>query len=291
MKQILEWETNPELHEITAHKKTPIIEYHDIELDNGWTSKVLMVIPSDLDKSKKHPMLIEVYGGPDSSMVTTTWKLDWGAHLVSNLSIIYAKIDGRGSGLRGDKVLNVIYRKLGTVEIEDQIETARKLQEKYSFIDASKTAIWGWSYGGYASAMSLATDTKKVFKCAISGEFSRIFWDSGENLTIFWLLLVAPVTDWMLYDSIYTERYMDVRENNTGGYEQARLTGIARNLRGKKYLLVHGSLDDNVHYQQAALLARVLEKEDIEFDQIVSIFQRFFDLNFSNGFSFTVLHR
>lgn len=167
---IEEWETNPELHEITAHKKTPLVMYDEIKLDSGWTSKVLMVYPPDLDKSKKHPMLIEVYGGPDSSMVTTTWKMDWGAHLASNLSIIYAKIDGRGSGLRGDKVLNAIYKKLGSVEIEDQIETAKKLQEKYSYIDADRTGIWGWSYGGYASAMSLATDTKKVFKCAVSGE-------------------------------------------------------------------------------------------------------------------------
>jgi dipeptidyl-peptidase-4 len=248
LKHVLEWETNPELHEITSHKKTPLIMYDDIELDNGWTSKVLMFYPPDLDKTKKHPMLIEVYGGPDSSMVTTKWSLDWGSgHLVSNLSIIYAKIDGRGSGLRGDKVLNAIYRKLGSVEIEDQIATAKKLQQKYQFIDETRTAIWGWSYGGYASAMSLAKDTQKVFKCAIS---------------------VAPVTDWTLYDSIYTERYMDLRENNENAYENSRLTKLATGLKNKKYLLVHGTLDDNVHYQQAMLLARVLEQEDIAFDQI-----------------------
>lgn len=148
-KHELDWESNKKLHDFVNRKKVPTIEYDEIDLGNGFTSRVQMYIPSDIDKSKKHPMLVEVYGGPDSSMVSNKFSLDWGSHLVSNLSIIYAKIDGRGSGQRGDNLLNALYRKLGSVEIEDQISTAKKLQEKYSFIDKNRTAIWGWSYGGY----------------------------------------------------------------------------------------------------------------------------------------------
>lgn len=88
--------------------------------------------------------------------------------MVSSRNIIYAKIDGRGSGLRGDENLFALYRKLGTVEVHDQIETAQKLQTKHDYIDKEKTAIWGWSYGGYVSGMSLTNDNSSVYKCAVS---------------------------------------------------------------------------------------------------------------------------
>lgn len=104
--------------------------------------------------------------------------MDWGSYLAANKSIIYASIDGRGSGSKGDNVLFSGYRKLGTVEIYDQINVTRQIQKMFSYVDNTRTAIWGWSYGGYASGMALAMDIDGVFKCAIS---------------------VAPVTDWALY--------------------------------------------------------------------------------------------
>lgn len=162
------------------YKALPVIQYHEIDLGNGFTSKVMLLIPpgADLSGKIKYPMLVDVYGGPNSYSVTSSWSVGWGHHMSSNRSVVYAKIDGRGSGLRGDKLLFQIYRKLGTVEIEDQIATSQKLAEKFSFIDPARVAIWGWSYGGYASAMALAKDEKNVFKCAVS---------------------VAPVTDWTFY--------------------------------------------------------------------------------------------
>lgn len=108
--------------------------------------------------------------------------MDWGSYLAANKSIIYASIDGRGSGSKGDRVLFSGYRKLGTVEIYDQINVTRQIQRKFSYVDAERTAIWGWSYGGYVSGMALAMDEEGVFKCAIS---------------------VAPVTDWALYGKQY----------------------------------------------------------------------------------------
>lgn len=106
------------------------------------------------------------------------WGVDWGSYLSSNRSVIYAKIDGRGSGLRGNRLLHSIYKKLGTVEINDQVTVTRELQKRFPYIDENHTGIWGWSYGGYAAAMSLAIDTQNVFHCAAS---------------------VAPVTDWTYY--------------------------------------------------------------------------------------------
>lgn len=104
--------------------------------------------------------------------------MDWGSYLSSNRSVIYAKIDGRGSGLRGNRLLHSIYKRLGTVEISDQIYVTRELQRRFPYIDANHTGIWGWSYGGYAAAMALANDKHNVFHCAAS---------------------IAPVTDWTYY--------------------------------------------------------------------------------------------
>lgn len=105
----------------------PEQEIHTINIANGFTAKVLLQLPPNIDRkgNTKYPMLVDVYGGPDSYSVTDKWGMDWGTYLSSNQSVIYAKIDGRGSGLRGDKLLHSIYLKLGTVEITDQIEVAR----------------------------------------------------------------------------------------------------------------------------------------------------------------------
>jgi dipeptidyl-peptidase 4 len=166
----VELESNKELKKTLENKKLPKVIYDKIVLDNGSESQVMMAVPADLDENaaRRYPMLVEVYGGPDSSSVTTKWSLDWGTYLVSTRDIIYVKIDGRGSGLRGDKNLFSLYRKLGTVEVQDQIETAAKLQKKHSYIDSSRSAIWGWSYGGYVSGMSLMSVNSTVYKCAVS---------------------------------------------------------------------------------------------------------------------------
>jgi dipeptidyl-peptidase 4 len=165
---IMEIESNNDLREHLKDWKIPRVIYDSIQLDNGSKSSVKMVVPSDLDPKLKHPMIIDVYGGPDSSSVTNSWSIDWGTYLVSAKNYIYVRIDGRGSGLKGDEILFKLYRQLGTVEVQDQIETAKKLQSKYEYIDEKRSAIWGWSYGGYVSGMSLTNDHDNVFKCAVS---------------------------------------------------------------------------------------------------------------------------
>ena len=186
IKQLESWEPNKELNTYLKSKTSPQVIHHDITLDNGSVSKVIMQLPVDADLSgaTKYPMLIEVYGGPNSYMVTDSWTIDWGSYMASNKSIIYAKIDGRGSGLRGDKVLFSIYEKLGTVEIEDQINTAKKLHETLKYVDPNRIAIWGWSYGGYASGMSLAKDKEHVFKCAAC-KYTGSFYKHSNFYIIF----------------------------------------------------------------------------------------------------------
>lgn len=121
------WEENTELTETLKKKAVPLTEYHEIDLGNGFTSRVKLQLPRRLDRSgtTKYPVLIDVYAGPESFTTDNRFSINWGSHLASNKSYIYAKIDGRGSGMRGDKILHQIYRRLGTVEIEDQITTAK----------------------------------------------------------------------------------------------------------------------------------------------------------------------
>nr|XP_036216801.1 venom dipeptidyl peptidase 4 isoform X1 [Bactrocera oleae] len=249
LKKVIDWELNTELRAKLKLKAMPTYEIHTFPIAGNFTAKVLLQLPPNLDRSgnTKYPLLVDVYGGPDSTSVLDRWMIDWGTYLSSNQSVIYAKIDGRGSGSRGDKLLHSVYLKLGTVEITDQVDVTRQLQQKFSFIDANHTGIWGWSYGGYAAAMALANDDSQVFRCAAS---------------------VAPVTDWAYYDSIYTERYMSLPKLNEVGYANSQLTTRAQRLRGKKFMLIHGTLDDNVHYQQAMVLAKNLERLDILFKQI-----------------------
>ncbi|KPU77939.1 uncharacterized protein Dana_GF24616, isoform C [Drosophila ananassae] len=249
LSHVIDWETNEALRAKLKGVALPSHKILTFNIDGGFQAKVLLQLPPNLDTSgkTKYPMLVDVYGGPDSYSVTTKWMLDWGTYLSSNQSVIYAKIDGRGSGLRGESLLHAIYLQLGTVEISDQISVTRNLTQLYNYIDPDHVGIWGWSYGGYAAAMALANDDNQVFKCAAS---------------------IAPVTDWAYYDSIYTERYMGLPTTNEGGYANSRLSTRAQKLRGKKYLLVHGTLDDNVHYQQAMILAKNLERYDILFKQI-----------------------
>ncbi|XP_063704179.1 venom dipeptidyl peptidase 4 isoform X2 [Culicoides brevitarsis] len=250
LEKVMEIETNEQLVEILESKATPNTEIHEIPIaGTDFTAKVLLQLPRNLDRSgkTKYPMLVDVYGGPDSFAVVKKFSLDWGSFMTANKSVIYARIDGRGSGLRGDLLLHEIYKKLGTVEVDDQISTAKKLSQLLPFIDPKRVGIWGWSYGGFASGMALAKDKQGVFRCAAS---------------------VAPVTDWLYYDSIYTERFMDIPKNNFEAYVKSRLSTMVEGFRNKQFMLIHGTLDDNVHFQQSMALARSLEKADILFKEV-----------------------
>lgn len=193
---------------------------------NGW-----MIRPTNFDSTgtKKYPVLMFVYGGPGSQTVKNDWDsrdFFWYQTLVQK-GYIVVSVDGRGTGARGAAFRTATYAQLGKLETEDQIAAARDLKT-LPFVDPARVGIWGWSYGGYMSAlcMTLGAD---VFKAGIS---------------------VAPVTNWRFYDTIYTERYLKRPQDNASGYDDNSPVTHAAKLRGP-YLLIHGTGDDNVHFQNS----------------------------------------
>lgn len=240
-------EANMELRSSVAEVAIPEIIYQEVEIEGGFKAQVEMHMPPNYDSNIKYPMVVYVYGGPNTQEVDYRWSLGvWGDFLTTNYDIIYTSIDGRGSGYQSAEKLFAMYKKMGTVEIDDQISVTKTLIGQYSFIDAERTGIWGWSYGGYFTLMTLARDSANVFGCGIS---------------------VAPVTSWLFYDTIYTERYMGLptAEDNLAGYEEGSAISKVENYRGKSLLVDHGVADDNVHYQQTLMFTEAMQRADVYF--------------------------
>uniref|UniRef100_A0A673CUL1 Dipeptidyl peptidase 4-like n=1 Tax=Sphaeramia orbicularis TaxID=375764 RepID=A0A673CUL1_9TELE len=235
-------EDNKELENVLSEFQMPTMQYGTFKVA-GFDLWYQMMLPPDFKKTKKYPLLIDVYGGPCSQTVSYRFKLNWGTYLSSSYGIIYASFDGRGSGYQGDEIMHSIYHRLGTFEVEDQLTAVRKFIDM-GFIDKDRIAIWGWSYGGYISSMALGAGTG-LFKCGIA---------------------VAPVAKWEYYDAVYTERYMGKPSENSDSYKNSTVTGRAKNFKTVDYLLIHGTADDNVHFQQAAQISKALVDEQVDFE-------------------------
>ncbi|XP_032066703.1 dipeptidyl peptidase 4 [Thamnophis elegans] len=242
-KAIKTLENNDHLRNALREIQMPTKILRNITL-HGQTYWYQMILPPNFDQSKKYPLLIDVYAGPCSQKADFAFRISWSTYLASSEGIIVASFDGRGSGFQGDKILHAIYRRLGTYEVEDQISAAKVFSEM-SFVDETKMAIWGWSYGGYVTSMVLGAGSD-VFKCGIA---------------------VAPVSRWQYYDSIYTERYMGLPEKNDNldFYENSTVMARAENFKRVDYLLIHGTADDNVHFQQAAQISKALVDAGVDF--------------------------
>lgn len=215
---------------------------------NGATLNAFMLKPADFDPSKKYPVLMYVYGGPGSQTVTRAFESRDRAiwhHYLANQGYIVVSVDNRGTGARGRDFKNQTYKQLGVLETQDQIAVAEKLAEM-DYVDAGRIGIWGWSYGGYMSTLSLA-EGNDVFSTAIA---------------------VAPVTDWRFYDTIYTERFMQTPQLNPEGYNAGSPLVKAGQIKGN-YLLIHGTGDDNVHYQNTIEMIDALVAADVQFDTFI----------------------
>ncbi|XP_040078194.1 inactive dipeptidyl peptidase 10 isoform X3 [Ixodes scapularis] len=259
-KQVDMLETNEELRELLEQRALPQVRNFYAPLADGYNATVRLLLPPGLrdEEVLKYPFLLDVYGGPGSQQVTEKFRINWGHFLASRKGVVYGMVDGRGSGFQGDRRLHQVYRRLGTVEVEDQLRVTRYLKNELPFISAEHTAIWGWSYGGYVAAMALANGG--------SGAPGNGTPHGGEDslLPVFQCgISVAPVTSWLFYDSAYTERYMGLPSDNLAGYERADLIRVAANLKGKKFFLVHGTADDNVHFQHSMMLAKELTNNGI----------------------------
>uniref|UniRef100_A0A670YNP3 Fibroblast activation protein alpha n=1 Tax=Pseudonaja textilis TaxID=8673 RepID=A0A670YNP3_PSETE len=203
-----------------------------------------MLLPPKFDRSKKYPLLIQVYGGPCSQNVKHTFSVSWISYLASKEDIVVALVDGRGTAFQGDKMLHAVYRKLGVYEVEDQISAVRKFIDM-GFIDEKRIAIWGWSYGGYITSLALGSGSG-MFKCGIA---------------------VAPVSSWEYYASIYTERFMGLptKSDNLEHYKNSTVMARAQNFHNVDYLLIHGTADDNVHFQNSAQISKALVNAQVDF--------------------------
>ena len=218
-------------------------EFFEIPLANGDHLNGYVIKPANFDATKKYPVLMHVYGGPGSQQVLDSFPgadFFWYQMLLKKGYLIYC-IDNRGTGARGVAFKKITYQNLGKIEVEDQIFAAKYLGG-LPHVDASRIGIWGWSYGGFMSANCLMQGAS-VFKAAIS---------------------VAPVTNWRFYDSIYTERYQRTPQENPRGYDDNSPVNHVDKLKGN-LLLVHGTGDDNVHFQNSVALEEALIKANKQF--------------------------
>ncbi|XP_060074299.1 dipeptidyl peptidase 4-like isoform X2 [Ylistrum balloti] len=237
-------EGNEGLRARLPNKALPTTEFFTFKADNGEILHGKLLLPPILKKEEilTYPLLLKVYGGPGSQEVTEQFSLSWETYLSSTHDFICAYVDGRGTAARGNTFLHSIYRKLGTYEVDDAV-TAGNFYDELPYVESSKIAIWGWSYGGFLTASVLGRGTE-TFGCGIS---------------------VAPVTDWHYYDSVYTERYMSTPEDNPDGYNLSNVSKNAKNFKSAKFMLIHGTGDDNVHFQNSAQLMRALVEENVYF--------------------------
>ncbi|KAF7724474.1 hypothetical protein EC973_000983 [Apophysomyces ossiformis] len=231
-------ENNTELKTLLKDYSLPRVRMTNVRSGNI-DMNAMEILPPSFDASLKYPVLFHVYGGPSSQLVSYQYDLSWHTFVASQLGYIVVTVDGRGTGFRGRKYRVGVRRRLGELETIDQVNAGR-YWASLDYVDESRIAIWGWSYGGYM--------TTKVLE-ANDGVF-------GAGLA------VAPVTDWRFYDSIYTERYMLTPELNPQGYVDSAVNNMT-GFENAKYLLVHGTGDDNVHFQHSAVLVDKLTQANV----------------------------
>ena len=238
---------NARLNETLGNYALSTKEFFNFETSEGVDLNGWMMKPHDFDESKEYPVFMYLYGGPGSQQVTDAWggsNFLW-FQMLTQQGYIVACVDNRGTGARGAEFKKCTYQQLGKFETQDQIEANRHLAS-LPYVDGGRIGIFGWSYGGYMSSLCLLKGADD-FKMAIA---------------------VAPVTNWRYYDSIYTERYMRTPQENAAGYDDNSPINHVDKLKGK-YLLVHGSADDNVHYQNTMEMTTALVNANKDFDMFV----------------------
>ncbi len=235
---------NAELREQLAQYRFGKKEFFTLTTKSGFELNAWMVKPANFDESKKYPVMMTQYSGPNSQQVLDSYSFDWEQYLAAN-GIIVVCVDGRGTGARGEAFRKCTYLRMGEKESQDQVEAAQALGQ-YPYVDAGRMAIWGWSFGGYNTLMALSVG-HGTFKVGIA---------------------VAPPTDWKYYDTVYTERYMRTPQENFDGYAATSPLKKVKDLEGK-LLLIHGTADDNVHFMQSMEYAEALVQAGKQFDMHV----------------------
>lgn len=240
---VRELEDNNYLKTLLSEYQMPARKFVTVPTSKGDFNGYLLQ-PPEFDEFGQYPLFMKVYGGPGSQMVTQQYLTDnFLIYLASN-GYVVGSVDGRGTGYRGDDFMKQIYLDMGLYACDDQIDSANYLKTYYDYIDDKNIGIWGWSFGGYVTALVMANGASSPFDIGIS---------------------VAPVTDWALYDSIYTERYMQDPKTNPVGYEATSVLYQASKMKSH-FLLVHGTADDNVQFMNTCDLNELLVENNIQFD-------------------------
>lgn len=221
--------------------------YHKVKIDqdsdgNPITVNAIEVLPQRFEDNHTHPLLVNIYGGPGSQKVTSKFSVSFEDSISERLNSVILYIDPRGTGGQGWKYRSWSRGHIGHWEARDITTLTKKWIDSRRYIDEKRTAIWGWSYGGFSTLKTLEYDQGQVFKYGMA---------------------VAPVTDWLLYDSIYTERYMGLPKNNQEGYAEARINNVEAFRNVKRFLIMHGTGDDNVHVQNSLRLFDEFNLADI----------------------------
>ena len=231
---------------VSALGKRATKEFFTFTTERGDLLNAYMVRPLDFDPSKRYPVLLTQYSGPGSQSVADRWSVDWEDAVVPHGYIVVCT-DGRGTGYRGEAFKKATYGRLGAIEVEDQISLA-KYMARQSYVDAQRIGIYGWSYGGFM-ALGCALRGEGLFKMAIS---------------------VAPVTTWRYYDTIYTEIYNGLPQDNPSGYDDNSPINFAEKLHPRTRLLImHGTADDNVHLQNTIEMTRALNRAGKQYDMMI----------------------
>lgn len=252
-------ETNKDVREAVARYDLPKLTVSTVNLSTSGDSNRAIIanyvetLPPQFDPSRQYPVLFYVYGGPGSQMVTKEFAVGFSQVVSAELNAVVVTVDGRGTGYNnynkeGSHYKFCVRDRLGHFEPIDQIAAA-KVWAQRSYVDADRIAIWGWSYGGFLTLKTLETDTESVFSYGVA---------------------IAPVTKWKLYDSIYTERYLRTPQENPQGYDTASIENAERFKDVKRFLVMHGSGDDNVHFQNSLRLVDEFNLAGVEnFDFMV----------------------
>ena len=236
----------PKIDDRLEHLDINLPHFEKITLGGGsekWETEAVFILPPDFDSSRQYPVLYHIYAGAQAPTVRDQYRGAWYLwhQMLAQHGYIIFMCDNRSASHYGVEQAWAVHRNLGEVELKD-IEMVVTWLKSKPWIDPDRIGLWGWSYGGYMTAYAMTHSTS--FKCGIAG---------------------APVTDWRNYDSIYTERFMGLPQDNEDGYKRSSVVGAAANLHGR-LLLIHGTMDDNVHLGNTLQLVYALQNEGKEFD-------------------------
>ena len=222
-----------------------IPEFGTLAAADGQALHYRLFKPAHFDPAKRYPAIVDVYGGPGVQRVLDSWTGASFTQILTRAGYVVFQLDNRGSAARGTAFEAPIHGRLGEIEVADQVQGARWLGSQ-PYVDASRIGVWGWSYGGYLTLM-LMFRAPSVFAAGVAG---------------------APVTDWTLYDTHYTERYIERPADNPVGYEASSVLPYAKDLQGK-LLVMHGMADDNVLFLNSTKLLRRLQDLGKPFEVMV----------------------